>query len=252
MHVDQLLVLPDAAALAEAAARQVAAAADEAIAARGVFHVALAGGRTPRALYRRLAGPPWRARIDWARWAVWFGDERCVPPDHPDSNYRMAAETLLDHVPLPRDRRHPIPCTLPPEAAAERYAEQLATHLPHDAGDWPRFDLVLLGLGTDGHTASLFPGTGAVTRDDATVLAVYVATLDAWRVSLARPVLEAARRLLFLVSGPAKAVVVARALGGADGGLPVQRLHPRGEVDWLLDTAAAAQLPEPLQPTEDS
>ena len=251
MHIDHLLVLPDPPAVAEAAARRLADTAATACAARGAFHVALAGGSTPRLLYERLAEPPWRERMDWTCWQCWFGDERCVPPDHPDSNYRMAAEALLDRLPLPRAQRHPMPCTLPPEAAAERYAAELATRLPHEADDWPVFDLILLGQGPDGHTASLFPGTGAVARDDATVLAVYVAPLDSWRLSLARPVIEAARQVVFLVTGAGKAAVVGEALGSPRGDLPVQRLAPRGEVTWLLDRAAAARLPPERRPMEE-
>jgi 6-phosphogluconolactonase len=220
-------------------AEHLLAAADEAVAGRGGFHWALAGGATPEGLYRLLAAPGYAARLPWSATHVWFGDERCVPPDHPDSNFRMASRALLDHVPVAPGQVHRMAGEGPPEAAAADYAEALGRDLPAAAGGVPVLDLVLLGLGPDGHVASLFPGTQALTASQAAT-AVYVPKLGAWRLSLSLPVLNAARRVWLLASGGDKAAVVRQALGEpGDDPLPVQRLAPRGDWAWYLDAAAA-------------
>lgn len=231
-----LHVLPDAATLYRAAAERLLALGEQAIAARGAFHLALAGGATPRGLYTLLASPELCRRLDWTRVRLYFGDERCVAPDHPDSNYRMVRESLLDALPA-APQVHRITGELAPEQAAADYAAQLAAHLPDGV-----FDLALLGLGPDGHIASLFPGSGALDEPQAPVAALYVPHLDAWRISLTLPLLNRARHLLLLVSGAAKAAVVRQALRDATAGLPVQRLRPRGALEWFLDAEAAARL----------
>lgn len=235
----------DAEAMAQTVRRRLVALGGEAVAARGCFRLALAGGSTPRILYRRLAEPEPGANLDWRRVEVFFSDERDVPPDHPDSNYRMARETLLDHVPIPPAQVHPMrtaTCSLRRDSA--RYGAALRRLLPSAGGGWPRFDLALLGLGTDGHTASLFPGTCVLHERTLSVAAVYVPQLQQWRMSLTLPVLEHARHLWFLVSGAAKAETLAAALAQAGRGtrLPVQLLQPRGHVEWFCDRAAASAL----------
>ena len=242
-----IVVLPDPAALAEEAARQFEAAATAAIAARGQFCVALAGGSTPADLYRTLAGVAYRDHIDWRRVFVYFSDERCVPPDHPDSNYRMARETLLDHAPLPRANVFRMAGELPPEEAARLYTRILHEDLGQ-RNRRPRFDLILLGLGDDGHTASLFPGMAALNERRRPVVATdvpaYVRPAVA-RVTFTLPLLNAAVQIIFLATGAAKAAAVQAVLAGSAPvvPLPAQRVQPRvGRVTWLLDEAAAAKL----------
>jgi len=239
----RLHILQDEAALYRACAERCADIAGEAIAARGGFHVALSGGSTPAGLYRQLVQYEWVQRIDWSRTHIWFGDERCVPPDHPDSNFRMAHELLLTSVGTPQDQVHRMAGEQPPAQAAAAYARTLDETLPHAQG-LPCFDLVLLGLGPDGHVASLFPGTAALGERTALTTAVFVPRLAAWRISLTFPVLENARHVMLMVAGAGKADVVRQALCGPVGTepLPVQRLQPQGEQEWFLDAAAARRI----------
>ena len=236
----EITVAEDRQGLYRAVAERLTAAARSDAAGRGAFHWALAGGSTPEGLYRLLAGPEFSGRIPWSRVHAWFGDERCVPPGHPDSNYRMAGRALLSHVPV--GGVHRMAGEADPHEAAAAYTGELAERLPTSEGA-PVLDLVLLGLGPDGHVASLFPDTPALASKDP-VAAVYVPQLGVWRLSLTPPVLNAARRVWLLASGPGKANIVATAL--ADPGsqpLPVQHLAPRGEWLWFLDAAAGAELP---------
>lgn len=219
-------------------AEQVAARAAELFAAAstrgaGTFRAALAGGSTPKATYRRLAGPL-RDRVDWSRVELYFGDERCVPPDHADSNYRMAREALLDHVPLPPGHVHRMRGEDPPEAAAAAYEALLP----------PCLDFVFLGMGADGHTASLFPGTSALgAPPGARCVATYVGKLGAFRITLTAEYLIAARELVVLVAGAEKAGALRDALRAPDGTVPITLLRPAaGRLRWLVDRAAAAQL----------
>lgn len=222
------------------AAERFAAAFSDSVAGRGSFRVALAGGGTPEGLYRRLAGPDY-AHLPWGDCHVYFGDERAVPPDDPDSNYRMAREALLDHVPIPAAQVHRMPGEDEPTTAAAAYAERLRADLPAAEGV-PVLDLVLLGLGADGHIASLFPGTSALDSTEPAA-AHWVPSLAAWRLTLTLQVLQGARRTWLLASGPGKAAILARALGVAEAPpLPVQRLAPAGEYLWLLDRAAARKV----------
>lgn len=234
-------VFPDAERLAAAAAARWIALCHAALAARGVFHVALSGGSTPKRLYHWLARPDQQAVIDWTRVQLWFGDERAVPPEHTDSNYRMVRETLLDHIAIPPQnvhRMHAEPAHI--EQNAVDYAAQLR-QLPQDAAGMSVFDLILLGMGPDGHTCSLFPGTPILHERARSVAAVHVQKLDSWRLSLTYPVLDAARQLLFLVAGADKAPMLRQVCRGA-ADVPVQGIRPRGEVEWYLDAAAAAEL----------
>lgn len=246
-----LCVHPDPEALSCSAAQRLIECAARSIAARGRFHLALAGGSTPRGLYRRLASPEYARQVDWPRVHIYFGDERCVPPDYPDSNFRMAYETLLSHVPLPQAQIHAIsadPATLPQDARA--YGRLLSEQLPRSEDGVPQFDLILLGLGHDGHTASLFPGTPILGEREQPVAGVYAPAVPPWRVSLTLPVLDHARRLMFLVTGADKADIVRRVLldPPAVPPLPAQRIAPRGESEWHLDAAAARYLPRNTAP----
>jgi len=210
------------------------------------WHIALAGGNTPRAIYARLRHR--QAELDWSAVEVWFGDERDVAPDHPDSNYRMAREALLAHVPIPDAHVHPMRSPhLDLRRDCARYARLLDTRLPRRDG-WPRFDVILLGLGSDGHTASLFPNTCILHQREQTVAPVHVAQLGTWRMSLTLPVLEQAEHLLFVVSGAAKAAVLKRAWARPeDAALPVNRIRPHGTVEWHVDGAAAGAVAAPEQ-----
>jgi 6-phosphogluconolactonase len=232
--------------LAEAAAREVLAAAEEAVAARGRFTIALAGGATPRESYERLAVPPLRDRMPWARTWVFFGDERGVATDHRESNYRMAHAALLSKVPVPPGQVFRIQGeTDDPEAAAAAYARTITEAFGSPRGVLPRFDLVLLGLGIDGHTASLFPGSPVLKETFRSVAAVHASAASIpQRFTLTLPILNAAARVVFLVSGAEKAKVVKAALGPHGGTLPAGMVRPAdGRLLWLVDRAAAALLP---------
>lgn len=246
MTTPEIHVSPDPGALAEEAARRFVAAAGAAIAGRGRFTVALSGGSTPKALLRLLAGPPHRDRVDWGRVHVAWGDERCVPPDDEQSNYRMAREALLDHVPIPHEQIYRMPAEEPDhQAAADIYAATLRRLLNPDPDEWPRFDLIHLGLGPEGHTASLFPGSPALGERERLVAAPWVEGLAAHRLTLTPPVINAAREVAFLAAGAEKAAIVHTILRGPrdPAAYPAQIIAPAaGRLTWLLDQAAAAQL----------
>lgn len=249
-------VLPDASTVRRVAAEEFTARTAAAVQARGASFVALSGGATPRRLHTLLADPgePFRARVPWARLHVFWGDERPVPPDHADSNYGMAHDTLLGHVPIPPAHVHRVAGEDPDHTrAAERYARELrevfATHGRLERG-WPRFDLVILGMGADGHTASLFPGTDAVRETTRLVVTTWVEKLGSHRITLTPPVLNAADAVLFLVTGGDKAATLAAVLEGppAPDVYPSQLIRPpAGSLTWLVDRAAAARLTIPAE-----
>jgi len=241
-----IVVLSDPPAVAAQAAERFAAICGRAAASRGACAVALSGGETPKLLYARLAAEPYRSRVPWDRLQVFWGDERCVPPDDPRSNFRLAHEMLLSKVPLPENRIHRMPAdTADHAAAAAAYAETLRAVLPAAADGWPRFDLVLLGLGDNAHTASLFPRTEALRERDRAVVAEFIDDAGMWRMTLTVPVLTRAAEILFLVSGASKAEAVRAVLEGpADPeNLPATLIRPvDGRVTWLLDAPAASRL----------
>lgn len=238
-----LRLLPDADSLAQAAADHINELAAKAIAEQGRFSIALSGGSTPRALYERLATEPYIKRIEWSKVHFFWGDERCVPPDDADSCYRMARESLLDHIPTPPSQIHRIQGELKPDEAAKNYEQVLRGIFP---GHLPRFDLILLGMGDDGHTASLFPNTPALDITDKWVTANHVTTVKQnWRVTLTAPAINAAANVAFLVAGTGKAERLNQVLNGAytPHQLPSQLINPRdGHLIWFVDQAAAAQL----------
>ena len=232
-------VYDDPEELAEAAAREFASRAAEAIRDHGRFAVVLAGGSTPKATYEILAHD-YAGRIDWNNVHVFFGDERSVPPDHEDSNYRMAREALLDHVPM--GSVHRMQGELPPGEAAEAYEQNLRNFF--GAEEVPRFDLILLGTGPDGHTASLFPETSALEVHDRWVVANPVLKLDTTRITLTVPVINAAWAVCFLVAGEGKARPVAEILEGDPDPreYPASLIQPQGGPEWMLDQPAASGL----------
>ena len=233
--------------LARAAAEEFTRRAEAAVRDHARFSVALSGGSTPRRLYRLLADPaqPFRDRIDWSATHVFWGDERHVPPDHPDSNYRMACEVLLDLVPVPAENIHRMRGEEADVAhAASLYEAELRAFFA-DSSSQPRFDLVLLGLGTDAHTASLFPGSEAVHERERWVLAPWVEKLASWRITLTPAVFDRAAAVIFLVQGEDKADALRAVLeGGRDPDRhPAQVVRPEsGELLWLIDDAAANRL----------
>lgn len=236
-------VFPTTDALMHAVAALFCDQAESAIGQRNRFSVALSGGSTPKAAYELLANPPYCDRVDWPHVHVFWGDERCVPPDDTRSNYRMAREALLDHVPIPGDNIHRVLGESSPADAARAYASELSEFFGNDSAG---FDLVLLGLGTDGHTASLFPRTGVVHERERRAAEVYEEHSELWRVTLTLPVLAAARCIAFVVSGADKAVVLAEVLLGAEdpSRLPAQLIRKCAAARWLVDLDAAARLPD--------
>lgn len=237
----EIQVYPDSARLAQAAAESVISAGEAAIAARRRFSIALAGGSTPAPLYRLLATEQYAAQLDWRAVHVFWGDERCVPPQHSSSNYHMVREALLDRVPIPPDNIHRMRGEDDPVQAALAYEDALRAHF----GGSPRFDLVLLGMGADGHTASLFPGAPALAERTRLAVAVYAANRSSWRVTLTYPALNAAAHVMFLVTSSEKADTLRAVLEGPHRpvDLPAQGVRPHaGRVLWLADADAAAQL----------
>jgi 6-phosphogluconolactonase len=234
-------------AMAEAAAKLFAARAAKVVSARGRFAAALSGGKTPVALYSILAKPPFALQIPWTRVHLFWVDERCVPPDHHDSNYRMARELLLDHVPIPPANIHRMPGEMDPVEAAALYEKGLSDFFAPRGAGFPVFDFILLGLGEDGHTASLFPGTRAIHESARWVLCDYVDAQKGWRITLTPPVINSARTVVFLAAGSGKAAVLKDILDGPyrPDALPAQVVRPAsGELLWMLDRDSAALLKE--------
>ena len=235
-----LVISPDREGLSREAARRLLGAVKETREQPVAFRIALAGGSTPRRLYEILTTEEFRSRIPWKHIHLFWGDERMVPRDHPQSNFRMVYESLLKHVPLPSQNIHPVQSQSSPEEAAASYEKELREHFGRLGT--PSFNLILLGLGADGHTASLFPGAVALAQKQRLVVAHRSGVRGADRVTLTLPVLNNARRVFFLVSGENKASALKVALTGA-GSLPAQQVSPRkGKLVWLVDAAATSRL----------
>jgi 6-phosphogluconolactonase len=232
-------VFADVDAVAAATADRLVAAGRNAIRRRGRFILALTGGTTPLAVCPLLVVPPRVRMLDWSRVEFFFGDERAVPPNDPQSNYNTARLALLDYLPgLRMDQVHRMPCELDDlDSGAWQYERELQEVIGGDG--IPRFDLIWLGMGADGHTASLFPGTAALDERQRLVVANWVPSLDAWRMTLTYPVLNAAREAMFVVTGAEKAPALASVRSGSDEH-PAARVHARRTV-WLVDEAAAGQ-----------
>jgi 6-phosphogluconolactonase len=255
--VPEIKIFPNRAALTRDAARRFVARARKAIDARGRFAVALSGGTTPRDLYALLASPEFSAQVDWSRAHVFFGDERAVPPDHADSNFKMANDVLLARVSLPAQNVHRIRAELGADDAAREYEKELREFFAREGNrgnkgnegsegnNFPRFDLILLGLGANGHTASLFPHTRVLRETTRWVAAEFIDEVKMARITLTAPMINAARNILWLVAGADKTATVRAVLRGdyRPDDLPAQLIAPRdARVVWLIDRDAAREI----------
>jgi 6-phosphogluconolactonase len=243
----EIRILADANSIAQTAAAEFLAAVRDAESAKDSFTVALAGGSTPKALYELLASDPLlQAKVPWSKIQFFFGDERHVPPDNADSNFRMANEAMFSKAPVDPKQIHRIRAEKPDAAqAAEEYEQELRTSFKLRAGQLPRFDLVLLGMGPEGHTASLFPGTKALKEDRRLTVSNWVGKLYTDRITLTPPVLNNAAQVIFMVHGKEKAPALKAVLEGPyePDQLPAQIIKPKeGKVLWLLDPTAAGML----------
>ena len=243
-------VWPTPAEVAAAAAEKFAVAANHAAATRGVARIAISGGTTPKTMFALLAdqSKPYFGQVPWQKLQLFWVDERCVPPDHPDSNYRMTKEAMLSKVPLAPEQVFRMEGELEPEVAASRYEAAIRTTFRLEGAESPVFDLVLLGMGDDGHTASLFPHTDALHELGRIVVANSVPQKDTWRITLTWPVINRGRTVAFLIEGAGKAQVLHEVLQGPydPESRPSQLIRPdSGRLEILLDAAAAAQLPAP-------
>jgi 6-phosphogluconolactonase len=240
----EIIVCRDLADLNRRAADCFTALAEEVAARSASFTVALSGGSTPKPLYALLASDGYKERIPWPRVHLFWGDERCVPPDHPQSNYRLVRESLLARVKITTENVHRMQGEKDPAVAALEYEAVLKEFFRLPAGALPHFDLILLGIGEDGHTASLFPESGALEATEGLVTACYVDKLKAHRLTLTLPVLNAGKHIVFLVAGRSKAAIVKQVLktkGASE--LPAARVRPSaGRLLWLLTADAAAEL----------
>jgi 6-phosphogluconolactonase len=238
-------------ALSRASSERFVQGIRSAVSARGIARIAVSGGGSPKPVFALLADPhePYRAAIPWDRLSIFWVDERCVPPDHPDSNYGMTRELLLDKVPLPPDHVIRIEGELDPEEAAARYESAIRADYRLEGAELPIFDVLQLGMGNDGHCASLFPHTEALHEMGRIAVANHVPQqTQSWRVTLTWPVINAARDVFFLIDGAAKADPLGRVLQGPYDPemLPSQLIQPQnGRLLFLLDAAAAAHLPAP-------
>src|SRR5580698_5176794 len=244
----EYFVEPDSAALARRAAQEFVNKVQQAVAARGIARIAISGGSTPKAAFQLLANPaePFLAAMPWEKLQLYWVDERTVPPTDADSNYRMTKEALLDHVPLKAEQIHRMEGELEPEVAAARYESELRNSFRLEGAETPRFDIVQLGMGPDGHTASLFPHTAALGEMSRLAVANHVQNKDAWRITLTRPVINRGASVFFLIGGADKAQVLKEVMMGPRDPerLPIQLIQPSGGIlTLLLDKAAAALLP---------
>lgn len=243
----EIRILADGAAIAKRAAQEFVRAAVAAVSARGSFNVALAGGSTPKALYSLLVNDPaLRSQVPWDKTHLFFGDERHVPPDHPDSNFRMATEAMISKSPLKPEQVTRIKAENPDaDQAALEYEKSLRDYFKLRDGDYPHFDLVLVGMGNEGHTLSLFPGTKALHADGRIVVRNWVGKLFTDRITLTAPAASNSAEILFMVTGADKAPALKAVLEGPfePDQLPAQSLQPKnGKLLWLVDAAAGSML----------
>ncbi|MDF2634812.1 MAG: 6-phosphogluconolactonase [Pelosinus sp.] len=218
-----------------------------AVAERGRFIVSLAGGQTPRVIYEILGKPPYSKQVPWENVHIFWGDERYVPADDIRSNQLMAREAFLDHVPIPQEQIHPVLCKTSPRQAAEEYEQVIASTFLQEQ---PQFDFIFLGLGGDGHTASLFPHTSVLNERNHWVGHIYVPEQDSHRVTLTAPLINQAKTIVFLVTGDGKAEIVHEVLEGPKDfqRLPSQMIAPQqGELYWFMDTGASKLLSEKIK-----
>ena len=243
----EIRILADGAAIAKRAAQEFSQAAASAVREKGSFNVALAGGSTPKALYSLLVNDPTlRSQVPWDKMHLFFGDERHVPPDHPDSNFRMATEAMIAKSPMKPEQVTRIKGEYPDAGqAALEYEKALREYFKLKNGEYPRFDLVLVGMGNEGHTLSLFPGTKALHADGRIAVRNWVGKLYADRITLTAPAASNAARVIFMATGADKAPALKAVLEGPfePEQLPAQLLQPKnGKLLWLVDTAAGSML----------
>jgi len=239
-------VSPNVEALIEAAAELFVKSAQTAVDEHGEFTVALAGGHSPKPLYTLLAQPPYSKQVPWEKTHVFWGDERCVPPDDPRNNATMASQALLSHLTVPPDHVHPIRCHESPGLGAKGYESILAEHF---LGTVPRFDLILLGLGQNGHTASLFPYTPILGERERWVKELFLPEEEVWRVSLTIPLINNGATIIFLVYGSEKSEILRKVLEGPHepNRYPAQFIQPvNGKLIWMIDSKAAGKLQSSL------
>ncbi len=238
------IIKPDIGAVCLEAADDILRLAQQCVADSGEFNIALAGGTTPKRLFQILAKPPYSTSIPWGKTHIFFGDERSVSPTHIDSNYAMANKYLLSHINIDPLRVHRIHSELDPEDAANAYNTVLGSFLPLNDQGQPVFDLILLGLGDDGHVASLFPGTDILSVTDKRAAAVWVESKNTWRISITMPTINSAHNVWLLVTGDSKCDIVDTVFKypSITRPLPVEMLKPQTGVTWYLDEAAAKWL----------
>jgi 6-phosphogluconolactonase len=245
MSKPELVICRDLDELSRKAAEEFVGLAEQSIRQSKRFSVALSGGSTPGRLYRLLAEPAYSERVQWKNVHFFWGDERCVPPDHPESNYGMAHGALLSKIPLPRENVHRMAGEKEPRLAAAEYQNALMAFFAIARGEWPCFNLILLGIGEDGHTASLFPQSTALHNSADLVVSNYVEKFKAHRLTLTLPTINHAANILFLVAGSDKAAIVTETLnrGAASSRLPAAKVDPiDGRLTWLVSQEAAAGL----------
>jgi 6-phosphogluconolactonase len=239
-----IILADDARHLARIGAERFTQTVRNRVETNGRCNIALSGGSTPRRLHRLLGQNPYADAIPWKNLHLFWVDERLVPVDDPASNYGLALKDFIQQVALPRENIHPMPVDPPPQSAAQRYRQVLEKHFGKETSGGPVFDLILLGVGTDGHTASIFPGDAAAENPGRWVVAVRGGIPDVQRLTLTYTVLNSAEQIAFLVSGPSKAPVVKRLLLETDASLPPLKISPKGgRIQWLLDRDAAGLLP---------
>jgi 6-phosphogluconolactonase len=242
----EIVILRDLDELSRKAAEEFIRLAEQAIGQTGRFSVALSGGSTPKGLYGLLAEPEYSNRVAWQHVHLFWGDERCVPPDHPESNYGMAHSLLLSKIPIPQANVHRMPGEKEPQIAAAEYERELIKFFGLKRGEWPRFDLMLMGIGEDGHTASLFPDSDALQNRENLVVSAYVAKLKAWRITLTLPVINHAGNIWFLVAEASKAAILSQILKADVGSprIPASLVNPvDGRLIWFVTQDAARDLP---------
>jgi 6-phosphogluconolactonase len=243
----EIIITDDPAQLAEAAASIFTRTAKDCVTQTNLFSVAISGGSTPRAMHRLLAEAPYCSDIPWKKTRIFWVDERCVPVDDPASNYGLAKKDFLDRVPIPLEQIHPMSGGVPPEEGAKKYQEEMESFFQMGEENFPVFDLIFLGMGKDGHTASLFPGKRSVVASERWVAAVKGGNPDVYRLTLTYDVLNRAKEIYFLVSGKGKAPIVKTAIENKDAHLPTQKIQPiQGRLTWLLDRESASLLAEEM------
>lgn len=243
----QIIVTHDPSELAETAARIFTARAKDCVSQKTLFTVAISGGSTPRDMHKLLAEEPYRSDIPWEKTHIFWVDERCVPVDDPASNFGLAKKDFLDWIPIPIEQIHPMPGGFSPEEGARKYQEEMERVFQIQEEDFPIFDLIFLGMGIDGHTASLFPGKRSLVASERWVNAVKGGNPDVYRLTLTYDLLNRAKEIYFLVSGKDKASIVKTAIEKKDAHFPAQKIQPiQGRLTWLLDRESASLLAEEM------